>query len=175
MIQIKGNYKIDEHGNIYSFRGMLNSRISKGGVRVSINQKWVSKARVIATYLVPNPYFYDRILFVDCNPLNCHPNNIIWVSEEAYRNYIYSCQMKGKIKRFDANIEHFKKEFEDVNKQIYVPYWKHICGYVYIKTFERYMRGTITDIKGFVLSRLEFYYQNFIQYEKIEHTLRNSF
>ncbi len=58
MIQIKGNYKIDKKGNIYSVRGLLKCRTHDGGWRVNINQKWVSKARVIATYLLPNPNFY---------------------------------------------------------------------------------------------------------------------
>ena len=180
MKTIYSNYKIDDDGNIYSKRGMLKPKLDKKRYRVNINQKWVSYARVVACFLIANPHNYDRILFIDSDPLNCKPNNIKWVSEMQYRAFTYSCQMKEKVSTPDVAIKKAKcpilkkyystgdigiinDYFISVSRDINVTYWREIQGAIYIKIIEKLRRCTLLyDLKVFIVSRLEFYHYQFL-------------
>lgn len=158
---IKGNYKIDENGIVYSSRGALKPKVEDNCIRICINQKWVSYARVIATYLIYNPNGYDKIVFIDGNPFNCVKENIKWVSDEEYNAYVYAKQMKGKTKKFEPNLDFFNEQFLKVSKKITHHYWEKVCGYAYIKAYEKYIRGTLDEnIQYFVLSQFKYYFKN---------------
>lgn len=158
---IKGKYKIDEKGVVYSSRGELKPKIEKNHIRICINQKWVSYARVIATYLIYNPNGYDKIIFIDGNPLNCVKENIKWVSDEEYNEYVYLKQIKNKTKIFNPDLDLFNREFLEVSKKIKHHYWRMVSGYAYIKTYEKYNRGTLDEnIQYFVLSQFKNYFKN---------------
>jgi len=179
MQTIYGNYKIDDLGNIYSKRGILKTRIDNGSVRININQKWVSYARVIATYLLPNINNYDRLIFKDKNPLNCSLNNLKWVSENKYQLYVYKARMADKkIKKEEAlnkcqcpvlkeyyiteNIEIVNNHFLNISKKINVFYWKEIMGFVYLDIIEKVIKYRILyKLEQYIISRLCFYYIDF--------------
>jgi hypothetical protein len=182
MITIFENYKIDEFGNIYSKRGLLKLKNDKGYLRVNIKQKWVSYARIVGTYLCENENNYDRLIFIDKNPLNCKKENIKWVDEDEYQKYVYESQIKNKIleeqeaiAKCKCNIikEYYKTKnidiindyFINISKQIKFDYWREIQGFVYIKIIEKLQRFSILyDLKIYIFSRLEFFKINHYQY-----------
>ena len=175
MIEIYNNYKIDENGVVYSKRGVLKTRITKGYVRININQKWVSYARIVAVYLVPNPNHYDKLIYKDDNPLNCKKENLKWVSENKYNMYVYKKQMKIKslskqqaielcscpiLKKYyqTEDISIINDYFLQLNKRVVVSYWREIQGYVYLRIVENIRDYRIRyDLNKYIMSRLHFY------------------
>lgn len=174
-IHIYGNYKIDFLGNVFSKKLKLKIRDKGKCMRVCLNGKDISYARLVATYLVYNPNNFDRFIFRDGNYKNCSVENIKWVSDQKYNMYLYKKQMKNRILERETALkkctdpiicEYYKTGdlnlinayFTEISKIIQADYWQDISGFVYIKIREKLERfGLLYCLKKYIMSRLRYY------------------
>lgn len=88
MIELEENkrYFLDFDGNLYGPKGLQKGAIDKGyrsmNLPIGKKDRKISLAKLVLKYLVDNPNGYTKYAFKDGNPLNCHPNNIMPISNE---------------------------------------------------------------------------------------------
>lgn len=190
MQQIIDDFFIDKNGIVYKDSKPVNVLKDKDGypyVYIWINgkrwQRYLSK--LVATYLVPNPYNYKYTIHLDGNIANCHPNNIKWISnkQDAVKRKVYD---KWRVKKIENTKEDaiqktkcpiLKKYYETgdlsiinefVNK-IYFEVSKSVqlsMGWSYLYILDRLERNSIHgDLKGYFIKHS--------QYFKVAEVVRN--
>lgn len=114
MIDLKGNYLIDEDGKIYSTKGKgkyLNPSVNAGGYYVvSIYVDGVKKQYkvhdLVAETFIPNPDNKKYVHHIDKNKLNNSVSNLMWVTKEEHssihgdkrnRAYVFTEETKKKM------------------------------------------------------------------------------
>jgi len=90
--------------------------------------KYAGVASLVATYFVPNPRNYTRVIFKDRNRHNCHYTNLAWVDNETWM--FYCGTLKGGKKLVFTREEAIQR-CTDVHMLNYYKsldeYWLHEC------------------------------------------------
>lgn len=182
MFDIGSKYKIDLNGNIYGPDGIVEiKKNNKGAKRVYIYQKYVSYARIVATYLVPNPNNYDDLIFKDRNNDNCHPSNIEWVSFDDYHKYLTKPKLKlvnvedvintvkcPIVKEYynTNNIDLINSHFIKVSNTITHKIYPYIMGSIYLKMISQLeRRKLIIELDRFIYGNFHFAIKDMIRDE----------
>ena len=182
MINIIDDFFIDENGTVLKSGKAVPVLKDKDGykyVYIYINGKRWQRylAKLVAFYLVENPYNYKFTIFIDGDKNNCNPKNIVWISnkQDAAKRKVYN---KWKAKKIENTKEEaiektkcpiLKKYYETgdlsiinefVNK-IYFEVGKSVqksMGWTYLYILERLERNSIHgDLKGYFIKHSQFF------------------
>lgn len=195
MIQLEENkkYSIYADGNIYGPKGLQRGSVDKGFWSANIplpsgKDRKISRAKLVAKYLVGNPNGYKRYAFKDNNPLNCHPSNIVFISPEIdniKRKFHINGIGNNKGK---TNTEHcavlygqteelrtfYKTGDKNIIDRIFIEMWqtardlnlRKVLGILYLKVWEMLQRKALLYCpRKFVLA----VYKKFINSEAFGH------
>jgi hypothetical protein len=193
VLEENSNYKIDFDGNIYGPKGLQKGSIDKGFRAANIptptgKDRKISRAKLVAKYLVDNPKNYKRYAFKDGNPLNCHPTNIVFISPEIdniKRKFHINGIGNNKGKTNTAHCAVLYSQTDELKQfymtgdkkiidNIFIEIWqtakdinlKKVLGILYIKVWEMLERKALLYCpRKLVLS----VYKKFIGYENMHH------
>jgi hypothetical protein len=184
MIQIIDDFYINSDGIVLKNNKPVPVLKDKDGYKLVYiyinNKRWQrGLAKLVATYLVKNPFSYKYTRFLDGNKLNCHPSNIVWISnkQDAEKRKIYEC-WQGKKKEFSqeyaiekskcpilkeyyrtGNISIVHKYVEEIYKSVRFDV-QISMGWTYVYLVDRLERNSLfDDIKGYFL-RLYKHFKN---------------
>jgi predicted transcriptional regulator len=123
----------DDRPRLYVTIATMNKK-----VRVYLNT-------LVASYLIPNPNNYERVIHKDNNIYNCHPDNLQWATEEEYKTFTIGIdQLKGRTKQFVATYKDGSTEivtgFLEFLKRKNIPE----------QALYRLRKGEISEYKGIV-------------------------
>lgn len=87
-------YYASARGEIYNPKGMLLKQMTapNKGAWVKVKDKTGNRvmttvAKLVALTYIPNPNWYERVIFRDRNKMNAAAENLMWVSEWDYRRW----------------------------------------------------------------------------------------
>lgn len=179
-------YRIDKEGNIWGPKGVMTGALDKGYPTMCIphpdgRARKISKAKLVAKYLIPNPNKYKKLAWKDENPKNCHPSNLVWISGEIdaikrkwhihgignhkgavnERSFAIANAQDENIRRYYESLDRsiIDNIFIELSRELRDPKYREIQGQVYLSVISMIERFALLYCpKKYIVSSYRYFF-----------------